>query len=345
MDKDPLLRRTARPEDNAAGACLDAETLAAWIDGTVPDAERTTIERHTADCARCLALLSAIATTEPPPVVETRRGWTAWRWVVPLATASIAITAWVVVRDAAVPQPSEAPATAQVDTVKPSPETPAAARPAQEAPREVAKGAEEAAGLKSVPVVPEQREQRRADDPTISGALDRVQVTANDARRERKDVAGVAESVALPAPVPPAPTAPPPPSTTPAARFSAAPPLVISQTDPNVRWRLSGVSVERSLDAGATWRAQTIPTTTLLAAGSSPSRDVCWIVGASGTVLVTTDGETWRRVDFPETRTNLRGVVATTAAQVAVTTAEGKTYVTADGGATWRLQEGPSAPF
>ena len=338
---DPLLRRTARPDANVAGPCLEAETLAAWTDGTLSDAERTAVERHTADCDRCLAMLSAMATTEPPPSVPTRRAWAGWRWLVPLATASIAITAWVVVRDAEVPQRLAPPASSQVDPVKPPPET---ARPAQEQPREVAEGAKDAAAAAPVPIVPEKRSQRRADDPAMAKALDRVQIAPDERRGERKELGAMSERVAVAAPSPP-PAPPPPVSQSAAARFSSAPLVVVSQADPNVRWRLSGVSVERSLDAGATWQAQRVPTTSLLVAGSSPSRDVCWIVGEAGTVLVTTDGETWRRVSFPEAGARLQSVVATAATHASVTTTDGRTYTTTDGGSTWRLQENPAAPF
>ena len=41
--------------------------------------------------------------------------------------------------------------------------------------------------------------------------------------------------------------------------------------------------------------------TETLMAGSSPSPSVCWLVGPSGTVLLSTDGRSWRRVAFPET--------------------------------------------
>src|SRR6185369_14254532 len=48
------------------GACLDAETVAAWADEALDARERAAAEAHAADCARCLALLAAMIKTRPP---------------------------------------------------------------------------------------------------------------------------------------------------------------------------------------------------------------------------------------------------------------------------------------
>jgi photosystem II stability/assembly factor-like uncharacterized protein len=73
-----------------------------------------------------------------------------------------------------------------------------------------------------------------------------------------------------------------------------------------------------------------------LTAGAAPSASVCWLVGRAGVVLRTTDGRTWRRVPFPE-MTDLSAVRAIDAdGNVAsVSTADGRTFSTTDGGATW----------
>ena len=80
--------------------------------------------------------------------------------------------------------------------------------------------------------------------------------------------------------------------------------------------------------------AETPPT--VLTAGSSPSRDVCWIVGRAGTVLLSTNGATWQRRPFPES-VDLGGVRASSATNAVVTTADGRQFVTIDAGATWGL--------
>ena len=88
-----------------------------------------------------------------------------------------------------------------------------------------------------------------------------------------------------------------------------------------------------------------------LTAGAAPSATVCWLVGRGGVVLLSTDGRTWRRVAFPE-MTDLSAVFTVDAGGnvASVTTVDGRTFVTTDGGATWvspldPLQEFRAAPF
>ncbi len=122
-------------------------------------------------------------------------------------------------------------------------------------------------------------------------------------------------------------------------------PRAIVSPDPNMRWRVTGPSVERSTDGGRTWRTQPTGTSLDLLAGSSPSPTVCWIVGRSGLVLVSTDGESWRRLVFPDSAVDLVNVTARDGLAATVTAANGRTYRTSDAGRTWILQEDPSTPF
>jgi hypothetical protein len=120
--------------------------------------------------------------------------------------------------------------------------------------------------------------------------------------------------------------------------------IEIHSPDPNYRWRiLQPTAIQRSTDGGTTWsivdplRAATRAdggTTIVLTAGSSPSRDVCWVVGRAGTVLLSTNGATWQRRPFPE-NVDLTGVRASSATNAIVTAADGRQLATSDGGATW----------
>src|SRR4029078_4505803 len=88
-----LLRETLRGRmtpDPAAG-CLDSEALAAWSGGALDARARGAVERHPADCARCQALLAAMARTEPQPAPS--RWWrpSTFGWLAPLAAAAAAI--------------------------------------------------------------------------------------------------------------------------------------------------------------------------------------------------------------------------------------------------------------
>lgn len=104
-----------------------------------------------------------------------------------------------------------------------------------------------------------------------------------------------------------------------------------------VRWRLRGSStaaVERSSDGGTTWLPVPIPVTPLLAGGSAPANTVCWLAGRAGTVLLSTDGTTFRQVTKP-VDADLVSVRATDARSATVRTADGRTFMTIDGGVTW----------
>ena len=70
-------------------------------------------------------------------------------------------------------------------------------------------------------------------------------------------------------------------------------------------------------------------------ARSSPSPGVIWSVGPGGMVMLATDGRTFIRVPFPET-VDLTAVTATDQRHAIVTTVDGRTFQTADGGRTWQ---------
>jgi photosystem II stability/assembly factor-like uncharacterized protein len=61
------------------------------------------------------------------------------------------------------------------------------------------------------------------------------------------------------------------------------------------------------------------------------------MVGRSGTIIRTTDGEHWELIGAPTTE-NLTAVSASSAHDVAITTASGQSFTTSDGGVTWRQQ-------
>jgi hypothetical protein len=176
-------------------------------------------------------------------------------------------------------------------------------------------------------------EEQRAARGQRADALQQNKLEAARQKPSGNEVAGAA-------PVSP-PTASPPAAAAEAAPMAKAmvarpAPLVeIVSSNPGSRWRIvAGRSVQRSMDGGSTWQDQELGVSVALTAGSSPMPSVCWLVGSGGTVLVTVDGRTWRRVAFPEA-VELIAVRATDAQSATVTTADGRTFSTVDGGATW----------
>ena len=330
-----LLERASRPRGDVRpqGSCLDAETLAAWTDGSLTGAARTAAETHAADCDRCLAVLAAIAKTAPPPSSAARPAWLSVRWLVPLTTAAVAITAWVIVQEP--PRPVVPAAPAAVDVLK--------------APDPAAPPEQDVAEAKRPDAV-----QHKTDASAAPKALADQARAGRAAEPAEKRAAAPVPQVARPTEAPAAAAPAPPPAARAeaqqerrqsAARFALAPNGVIVSPDPNVRWRLLGTTVERSIDSGRTWQAQPTGTTLELLAGAAPAPDVAWIVGRSGLVLLSTDGETWRRLPFPDPAADLVGITAPDAASATVTAADGRTYRTTDGGKSWFLQESFAAPF
>jgi hypothetical protein len=118
----------------------------------------------------------------------------------------------------------------------------------------------------------------------------------------------------------------------------SAPMLVtIVSPDRSVTWIIGpNGSVRRRAVDGAI-RMQHSGVSTDLVAGSAPSATVCWIVGRSGTIICTTDGEHWELITAPS-KDNLTGVSATSARDATITTAGGQSFTTSDGGASWHAK-------
>ena len=354
-----LRRQQAPPVTSApTDACVDAETAAAWVDGALPPAVVSPLQAHVAGCARCQTLMRTLVDLPAEPATTTsvlpaHAWWRSWlAWAAPLGAAAVAVLAlavWLRVpapvqrvtierREASVEKaqqgagarPTEAlgsltappgpamlaPSGNNAQATQP-PSSPAASEPPSRRAR-----------LAEAPPAPAEIPAARAAEAAPAAAADALnRVTSTDAARD----------AARPAPAPP-----------PAAAARAAAPAsavlglaaeasrsftLIARTG-DARWRVSGSRVERSTDGGETWTNAALPGTFTLAAGAAVSPTTCWLVGRSGVVLVTTDGTTWRRVAFVES-VDLIGVVASDAAFATVEAADGRRFLTRDGGQTW----------
>ena len=94
-----LLRQSFKaPQHGTTDSCLDAETIAAWMDGGLSGAALEIAQSHVADCARCRAVVGEVVRAEAavlPATVPIRRRWPAW--LVPLTAAAAAVAIWVAV--------------------------------------------------------------------------------------------------------------------------------------------------------------------------------------------------------------------------------------------------------
>ena len=345
-----LLRQSLQTPRNAGvtDSCLDAETLAAWVDGGLSGAALEMAQSHVADCARCQALVGTLARINSvvPPAEPERaaRRWLAW--LVPLTAAAAAVALWVAVprdkpdRGDRLPQATEVQRQAaetkvqEPPLVDDRPQAPASGTKDERQPRTTASddGAKnEVAGSN----------QPGAQQPELRRDAGRLE--ADSLEKQPGPSSAIASSAAaMPAPAASAAAAAPPALAEKSANLArsvtraqtADLEIEIVSPDPSVRWRIAGSVVQRSTNGGARWEAVSTGVASQLTAGAAPSASVCWLVGRGGVVLLSTDGRSWRRVAFPET-TDLSAVRATDARAASVSTADGRTFSTTDGGATW----------
>jgi len=400
-----LLLRQRRQDDadlTPSTQCADAETLAAWVDGSLSRQALADVEQHAASCARCQALLASMAKTTP--AVEARPWWRAVtaKWLVPVAAVATALVVWVSIErrpeHSVTASPTPAPATAST----PVADSVVAAENPQQAPARAKSAADESKRDAAVDQAAAARSAGAFADRKMAAplqrmdALDKIDAISPLPGLPGGSAGGIASTPPPPSPPQPAPTnaaaaAPPesprgalattPPSQPKAAadalgvaesvrvipeaankelsagragtRAAFAAPLEIRAPQADYRWRIVPPSgIQRSTDGGVTWSAvdAVAPRSQgqqasevaiagpqmVLTAGSSPSRDVCWIVGRAGLVLVTTDGATWQRRPIPEAA-DLTTVRAVDARAATVTTADGRQFTTLDAGATWTL--------
>lgn len=348
--------------------CLDAETVAAWMDRSLDAAAVEQALAHVAGCARCQALVAAVARSAEQEAVESnsaapdasapggarvlpwRRRWVAW--AVPLsAAATILLAAFVWLRAPAMPdgtveraaQPVAPAATGGREQAAAGPgsaEAPAADGSANTAAPTSAAVAPAAAPPAQQPPAP-RRTGAPGDTPPVAspGAPQAKAIEpplagasrAASSERARLQAAAPQSAAASAAGAAPAAAAE-------ALAAPAAPPAPAATRDRletrrgAPRWRVVEGRLEGSDDGGRAWRTAAGPVTAL----SSDAGAVVWAVGRAGLVLRTTDGTSWVRVAAPAAA-DLIEVRATDARTATVRAADGRAWSTTDGGSTWAV--------
>jgi Photosynthesis system II assembly factor YCF48/Putative zinc-finger len=300
-----MLRETLRhqlvppPPDGPSG-CFNADMLAAWSDGTLSRRDRAMVESHAATCARCQAMLAAMARTAAP--LPARKWWQAStvRWLVPIATVSaLAIAVWVKL-------PTERQPT--VMTMRTDRGASSVSAPVAELrPGQVAAPAAKATDKLERPADSKRTERRGAgrgqpSTPTETSAPSSapVQTPSAETARERADAtASLARDASAPEPVqapgpPPAQPLVQPPDQTASVQAPVQPPVRVTAQSP-VDLRSAAARSRAPAGAAAIAPARTIAESRALIEIPSPNRNVRWRIVAGTSVERSTDGgATWQ---------------------------------------------------
>lgn len=337
---------------------LDAETVAAWLDGGLDAVSLAAAEAHASTCERCQALLATAAKTLPiddaPGLSAGISSWWKW-WMAPLAATAAAVTLWMVVPQEQVRQISTRTPQAEADAptadarardaaptapaIEPLPTQPPQPQPAKEQFDEVNRRADAPAATSQESQFAQQKPGAAAANlADAAAARDRQNAKSEEARLARAE----AEPARAPAPAAPAAAAP---AEIGAMQERAAvtqlrkqvAPVEFLSPDPQRRWRVTSNGIERSEDGGGTWMLVRLAQGETITAGASPAPLVLWLVGRRGLVLLATDGTNFTQLPFPEA-VDLTAVSSPELRTAVVTTVDGRIFRTENAGRTWNRQ-------
>jgi hypothetical protein len=346
-----LLRQPRSEADAspASSACLDAETIAAWVEGALRPDEAAFAEGHLSGCGRCQRVLASLGRTIPTTPVAPRSQWSrALPWLVPTTAGALAVVIWF-----AIPTGDRPPVSLdqRQQAIESAPAAPTSQLPPAERPRDIARAPETVPAAAPPRATSEQLERKDARPSTMleagnesarpkEEAAQARQETARgraaDASAEAGRAARAAEAPTPPVTLPPAPAAGVVAGRLQASRVAEPEGVVVISTDVAVRWRIVGDrSIQFSTNGGTAWETVLTTATGRLTAGASPAPPVCWLVGSDGQVLLTVDGRRFARKPFPEA-IDLTGVLAKDALNATVTASDGRSFTTSNGGATWK---------
>ena len=339
-----LLRSALRPPPGVATTCPDPELLAAFVEGALTAREEAALDGHIAACGRCQQTLAEVARMLPEDSAESlaeprQSKWFTWatrprlRWLVPISAVATVAVVFFATRPLIAPE--GVTPVAEFARADEAPAPPVEARePAKQSVATLADAA---------PAAEQKRDKREAvPSPAEPAVLAPATPPASRMAAAREAAAPTAARLAA---APPAANAVAAADTVAkqavtgervmAAQTTEAAAVNVAAPGGTVRWRVgAGGQIARSDDGGATWRPQASGVAADLLAGAAPSPMTCWVVGAAGTVLLTTDGERWERRPFP-LAVDLTAVEASSARAATVTARDGRRFETIDTGLTW----------
>jgi hypothetical protein len=336
----------------ACSRCRGIVALLAMSDEAIPadSLGLVTTESPQAAGGSAVALQSDRRERVPRIVVSRRR-----RWMVPALGAAAAVALWFALRPAWLTTPIQTIAQAPAVTSDAPPAESQIAR--SDLPRQSVPAAPEYRSAQPAPA-PEEAAQRPPAAPgepasgsiaaDFSRAVTQVpgnaSVTAESEAADRLSAAAAPPATAVKrgeeaaaAPTRGAPLS----STRQVAALAVVPQaLVLASPDQSALWRLGlAGKIEHSADRGRTWQQQASGVTADLTAGVAVSAQVAWVVGRRGTLLRTTDGNTWRQLSSPlGTAADWISVEVADALRASIASHDGQRFLTEDGGRTWTRQ-------
>lgn len=317
---DPLAPAIRRTLQGSRTDCPEAETIAAYAERSLVDAERRDVEVHLSTCARCRETLLLMSRAEEKGTAtffqKAPKGGSPlyrWPWLAGAAAAGLAIVVWLALPPSAVRAP-ESDRVAQVAREVGREQAPV--EPEQSAANKAPAGSDEAQAKERSTLPPPAAPAVRAPPPQDRRAFVEEKRLADADRKEerRLDEAGERRAPVqkMPAAVPeaPPPVAPLPVEPT-RARVAAetaaaqAPPAAEQKPDASARDTASAKLMSRARQ-NREYPIASGPTADAHARAASAIPAVTWRVWASGIVERSADGgATWTRepgVDAPAAR-------------------------------------------
>lgn len=353
--------------------CPETETVAAFYDRTLSDAERAMWENHFLRCLRCQEYLAELArladADEPPPMLgesaeeptgDASPGWFyRLAWAIPFVIIGVASAVWyrediqrfmqeheeTAMNTAAPSIPADQPSPA----AEAEPEGKSARAVKDGSPTAPAQAGAFAKSKKELESAASSNVMAQAGGQTAGGMAApsrRMELSDSAKLSEDKARTDVAETQPRTAEVSAAPAAAPPVPHNAAAEAdsgvkglssSGLGGLTISGAQQKIatRWRVGRRGTIQKADDSGGW--------TRIASGVDDDLfDITfagmtgWAVGHEGTVLRSADGgSTWQRVSAP-TGEDLVRVSSQGSQQATVFSRTGKTFSTTDGGQSWK---------